>query len=232
MLPVEDGPGQLETPVPPTRRVAKQLRVEHDAGPAVRAQRYRVGLVADVVLRRLVGAWILRLADRDAGRDHGSVVHLQPLLRFRSFRALVRGFPVNALIDPGAQDPYLLIGEPAAVQGHQQHLIDAGHQVDQTAGGAVAGLDRGQTGVAAAHGPLLPPQAVAVHRHVFAVAAVAALGQDRLDVPLELDLPIHRRGELLRRGEGWDRSQREGRDPVARRGGSRGCHGSDLPSPQ
>src|SRR5450756_76995 len=94
--------------------------------------------------------------------------------------------PLQTLIDPRAQNADLCGGEVRAHRWHE-FLVEAGHQADQAAPGALAGQDVHPGGAALERGCLLvEPQSA--HLLQRAVADQAALSQQRLDIAGEFDL--------------------------------------------
>ena len=191
MPPVIDRARQNVLRTVPSCRHAQQLGIEDDPGAAFGPEHDGVRLVADVVVRLLVRPGIFRLLHRYAGRDHRAVVHVNPRL-FLALGAVVeaRAGERRALVDPSAQDADLFVSQRAAGWRHDQILFQARNQVDQAAVRAIASDKSGLARVAAALGGLSPPQTVAVHRGIVAVAGVAVLDEDRIDVAHEVDLAI------------------------------------------
>ena len=173
---------------------AQQLAVEDHARSALLGEHDGVGLVADVDAIFLVRAWILRLANRDAGRDHRAVVHVEPGLLLALDGVVEAGGRERAsLFDPGPEDADLRVGQLCARRRHQQVLLQTRDQVDQATVLAVATVDGRLARVATADGRLPAPEAVAVHHDIVPMAHVAVLDEDRIHVGHEVDLAFDRR---------------------------------------
>ena len=96
------------------------------------------------------------------------------------------GRPFHPLVDPRPQKTDLFRGEVGS-HGRHEFLVDAGHQADQAALGALAGQDV-RAGLAALECGIFLIEAEAAHLLLRAVADHAAFGKQRLDVPGEFDL--------------------------------------------
>ena len=98
--------------------------------------------------------------------------------------------PLDALIDPGAQQSYFFRGEMGAHRRHE-FLTDSCDEADEAALGALAG-DNVHTGGAALERGFLLIQPQAAHLLLTAMACQAALGQQRLDIAGKFNLGFGR----------------------------------------